>query len=176
MIVLLGGTGFVGIHLQRELALLGESVVVKGESDGDFRENVDSSWCAGADGVIVLAGVTRAANSRDLIWDNLRIVASVIDAYAQLGTKPPLLFLSSLHVYAISPDPLAINSPTSPSRSLYGWVKRACETFLQFHAGCLEFPLWIGRAGNLVAPSPPMNRLSFLHDMRMGLKAGRIVI
>ncbi|MFN2433310.1 MAG: NAD-dependent epimerase/dehydratase family protein [Gemmatimonadota bacterium] len=174
---LLGGHGYVGRHLGRELRLLGEEVSVRGRADGDFRDRVEPDWLAGARAVVLLAGATRTGDA-DRLLDNRRIVDAVVRAMAELGPpRPPLLFFSSLHVYRPSPRPARVGDATFPSRTLYGSVKRGCERRLVRAAGDLGFPLWIGRAANLLAETAPPNPESFVGDMRRTLLAqGRLEV
>jgi nucleoside-diphosphate-sugar epimerase len=127
--------------------------------------------------VVLLAGVVRAPSRDEILDANLAIVATLLRAYGNAATRPPLFFPSSLHVYARSPDPVAPGAPTLPPRSWYGAVKLACEAVLSEGAARLGIPLWIGRMANVVSTEPPVNRMSFVHDMRTSLAdEGRIVV
>lgn len=175
--LLLGGDGYVGRHLARELALLGADVSSFDRRDGDLRAGFDPARLAAADAVVLLAGVVRTPSPAELTAANVEIAQGVADAYGAAAVRPPLCFLSSLHVYATSAAPVGVDSPSDPSRTPYGTVKLACEALLTAAAAAHRFPLWIGRAGNLVARVPPVNPLSFVADMQRGLlEDGRVVV
>lgn len=174
--LILGGHGYVGAHLGRALRRGGEEVVAKGRADADLRAGVDPDWISAADAVVLAAGPVRAPTEAALRADNLRVAEQVARAYAAADARPPLFFLSSLHVYARSPHPLALDAPTEPPRSPYGAVKLACEALLADAAARHGYPLWIGRAGNLVAPEAPLNPASFVADMRAALRRDGCIV
>ncbi len=177
MWVLLGGNGFVGKHLQNSFLQKQVPFRAVTRSEGDFRKAIPPKCLEGADAVLLLAGITRSDSDESLICDNLLIVRSLIEAYKQLQCKAPLFFLSSLHVYPLHQKTSPERTLTAPPRSLSGWVKASCESLLTFYSAKLGFPLWIGRAANLISLTPPINPLSFVYDMRQSLvNDGKITV
>jgi nucleoside-diphosphate-sugar epimerase len=124
---------------------------------------------AGADAVLLLAGIIRAPDEATLLADNLGIVRQVVRAYEVSPEQPPLFFTSSLWVYEPSADPLGADSPTGTPRGPYGAMKLACERELAAAAERLGFPLWIGRASNLISVRTPRNAQSFVANMHDSL-------
>ncbi len=169
MWLMLGGDGFVGTHLGLAFGELGVAFESRGLDDGDFREGVPAAWIESAGAVLLLAGTIRAESEEQLRHDNVAIAEAVARAYGEATARPPLFFLSSLHVYSPTPEPLRFDAHTDPPRNTYGAVKLECEALLSRAAMTGDFPLWIGRAGNLVALEPPINPLSFVADMRASL-------
>lgn len=174
MIWLVGGTGYLGTHLQREFRARGVQTVATGRSEFDLaarRTLPDSIRLRDIQGIVFLAGVIRSADENLLVVDNLVITSNLLAALSSSAIIPPLLFLSSLHVYSKSNDVHSISERIVQPRNAYGFAKYLCEQLLQFHARKLGFPLWIGRAGNIIAPQEPLNRFSFVHDLHSSWKA-----
>jgi nucleoside-diphosphate-sugar epimerase len=168
--LLLGGAGYVGHHLSGELSRRGERVVSKDVEDGDFRREIAPRWIDDAGAVLLLAGRIRAPSDEELRDDNLAIVRALVRAIGEARRRPPLLFPSSLWVYDRSDDPVTTASPVDHPRGFYGHVKLECERLLAEAARDVGFPLWIGRASNLVADARPLNPASFVAAMARDLR------
>jgi nucleoside-diphosphate-sugar epimerase len=114
----------------------------------------------------MLAGVIRAPDDYDLIKQNVTMVANLLHSLSTLAVIPPVFFLSSIHVYPKSPEIHRATDAIVLPRNAYGCAKHLCECLLKYFAAQYNFPLWIGRAANIVATEEPINRLSFIHDFR----------
>lgn len=116
--------------------------------------------------VVMLAGVIRAPDDHDLIKQNVTIVANLLRSLSKLAAIPPVFFLSSIHVYPKAHEVHRARDAMVMPRNAYGCAKHLCESLLRFFAAKYNFPLWIGRAANIVATEEPINELSFIHDFR----------
>src|ERR1035441_5901929 len=109
VILVTGGTGFIGTHLLETLAAKGESVralVRRKRASRELPAGVETVYgdlasgaglaeaLNGADAVIHLAGVTKALRSRDYYTGNVRATERLTCAMAGLGMR--LVHVSSL--------------------------------------------------------------------------------
>ncbi|MEA2479586.1 MAG: GDP-4-dehydro-6-deoxy-D-mannose reductase [Thermoleophilaceae bacterium] len=139
-IVVTGASGFVGSHVSERARSRGLDVH---GTTGDLREAgvADRAIAAARPAAVVhLAAPPRTGGGSrlELLADELRMAAGVIDAVARHAPEAPVLIPGSAGQYGMGePDPLRETSPTRPV-SAYGTVKCALEL------ACVSEPLRAG--------------------------------
>jgi len=145
MILVTGGTGFIGTHLLNRLIASGEPVraLVRPKSlsrklpggvevvPGDLASGESlTEALAGVDTVIHLAGVTKALATADYYTGNVRATETLLRAMA--GTAVRLVHVSSLSAAGPSPDgvPLREDAPEHPVTH-YGKSKLEAERLVR---------------------------------------------
>jgi len=138
MVLVTGGTGFIGTHLVRRLLDAGRPVrclVRKRRNlpagaeavEGDLTSGAGiAEALRGADTVIHLAGVTKALQPADYYAGNARATRNLAAAMAGMGLR--LVHVSSLAAIGPSPDgrPVSEDAPPHPV-STYGKSKLEAE-------------------------------------------------
>ena len=138
MVLVTGGTGFIGTHLVRRLLDAGRPVrclVRKRRNlpagaeavEGDLTSGAGiAEALRGADTVIHLAGVTKALQPADYYAGNARATRNLAAAMAGMGLR--LVHVSSLAAIGPSPDgrPVGEDAPPHPV-STYGKSKLEAE-------------------------------------------------
>ena len=121
MILVTGGTGFIGSHLVETLRARGEPVrclvrrnrLLHGEFHGDLISGVGLDQALqGADTVIHLAGVTKALTSREYYAGNVRATENVARVTAGRGIR--LVHVSSLAAIGPSPNGAPVSEDAEP--------------------------------------------------------------
>jgi len=127
MIVITGGTGFIGSHLLKRLVTEGESVRALTRRSGEARQGAPSvEWqqvdfsnpsqlgraLEGAHALIHLAGVTKALRATDYYEGN--VLASQAMARAVSGRDLRFVHVSSLAAIGPSPDCVPIGEDAEP--------------------------------------------------------------
>ena len=138
MVLVTGGTGFIGTHLVRRLLDAGRPVrclVRKRRNLPAGAEAVEGDLISGAgivealrgaDTVIHLAGVTKALRAADYYAGNARATRNL--AAAMAGTELRLVHVSSLAAIGPSPDGQPVTEDTPPHPiSNYGKSKLEAE-------------------------------------------------
>jgi nucleoside-diphosphate-sugar epimerase len=131
MILVTGGTGFIGTHLVRRLAASGQAVrclVRRQARPRNLPAGVEAVYgnlisgeglpeaLRGADTVIHLAGVTKALAPADYYAGNARATRNLVGALAGTlaGRGPRLVHVSSLAAIGPSPDGQPIDEDAEP--------------------------------------------------------------
>lgn len=92
-----GQAGFIGTHLFNYLSLFKDQYQLKPFDDGFFSDPGKlSQWVSGLDVVVHLAAMNRHGDPQVIYDTNIRLVRQLIAALEETGSKPHLLFSSSL--------------------------------------------------------------------------------
>lgn len=134
-VVILGGTGFIGTHINERLKRDGWETETLGRADTDLVDpdqipQLAARWDHGTT-VIFCAGLTR---DRDASWHAARaniLMAQHLAAALPKGGWRGILFLSSSAVYGrpAVPGPIHEDTPLKPLDP-YGFSKVECESIL----------------------------------------------
>ena len=166
-VLLTGGHGFVGRHLQRELAAAGHEVVAPGREALDVTRpgSVDDALTTGPDAVVHLAAVSFAPDADADTARALNVTVGgclvLVEALRRLPRPPVVLVVGSADVYAISDRAgiaLAEDSQLG-IRGSYGLTKVAQEAVAMEAAGRGGWSLVVARSFN---HSGPGQRRSFV--------------
>jgi nucleoside-diphosphate-sugar epimerase len=140
MILVTGGTGFIGTHLLEKLVANGEAVralvrrtrlprVMPAGVEtvyGDLESNTGiTEALRGADAVIHLAGVTKALRTEDFYSGNVRATEQLVHSMAGQGIR--LIHVSSLAAIGPSASGALLGEDATPSLTHYGKSKMAAE-------------------------------------------------
>lgn len=132
--MVLGGTGFLGGALYRQLAEAGYSCLRVGSRDLDLAQPGGSEQLAaaleGASTLAVASALTPpAANSLAGLHENLAIVSTIVRAL-EVTAPPRCLYLSSDAVYGWRYDPVTEETPVEPP-GYYAIANYAGERLMQ---------------------------------------------
>ena len=170
-VLIIGGTGFIGYHVVRELLADGHSMTVIGRSAEPLRELPDQvvyRQCEvgnsalldeildGTDWVVHLASTTVPSTAdKDPIFDvesNLVGMLSLLGAMAKKGCKRILYVSSGGTVYGVPQSvPIEESHPLNPISS-YGIVKVGIESYIGLFARNSGLEYVIVRASNPYGP------------------------
>ena len=146
-----GHRGMAGGAIARALSRRGCEVLGAGRGELDLRRQAETeAWLRAArpDAVVVAAAtvggiLANAMRPADFLYDNLAIVASLVEGARRAGV-PKLLFLGSSCIYPrLAPQPIAedalLTGPLEPTNEAYAIAKIAgvklCEAYRRQH-GC----------------------------------------
>jgi nucleoside-diphosphate-sugar epimerase len=125
MILVTGGTGFIGSHVLDRLAMMGEPVRALVRRKTALPQGVDAAYCDLADGgglgaaiggvkaIIHIAGVTKAVHPDDYYRGNARATENLARAAAGRGIR--FVHVSSLAACGPCPSATALNEECDPA-------------------------------------------------------------
>ncbi len=168
-ITILGGGGFLGRRLARQLAETGAELTLFDLQApvpdgfpatclaGDIAALPDAAIPPGTDIVFHLAAVVSAAAEADYALGrrvNVHGTEAVIDACARLATPPRVVFTSSIASFSARPGQMLTDDARQLPQNSYGAQKAAAELFLNdasrrgmLDAVCLRLPTILVRSG-----------------------------
>lgn len=170
-VLITGASGFIGRHMVPHLLSLGHEVEAWGRQELPSRSGLtrrvldlskdplpSPSATAPWDAAIHLAAHARPslAWSVDLVIENLRLTARVLQHVADQAPGCRTILASSAHVYAPSTSPHRESDPVDP-KAFYGLSKRLCEDWAVSMTNRLD--LQVVRAFNQIGPGMPKGLL-----------------
>lgn len=170
-ILIIGGNGFIGSHVQDALLLSGHSVRVLDQAPERYRDplpgvdyrigscldpSVVSKALTGIETVLYLAGTTVPSTSNaNVAWDvesNLLPLITTLDAMVRASVERIVFVSSGGTVYGLTDrSPLPETAPTDPICS-YGVVKLASEKYLGMYRHLHALRPAILRPANVFGP------------------------
>ncbi len=176
--VLLGGTGFIGRALTRELEARGLSVDPVGSRVLDLAQAGAHLPLAQRLGEDVLLLALFRASSRVDPWARFSAdMAMATNVARAVESRPPgaLCFLSSTAVYGNAASDLEVDENTPPRPdSLYGASKACAEDVLRLSATRAAVPLSILRPGMVYGPGDESEAYGPARLIRQALAGGEI--
>lgn len=176
--VLLGGTGFIGRALTRELEARGLSVEALGSRALDLAApGAHLSLAERLDGDTLLVGLFRSSAGMEPWARFAADLAMASNAARAVESRPPgaFCFLSSTAVYGNAASNLDVDEST-PLRpeSLYGTSKACAEDVLRLSATRAKVPLSILRPGMVYGPGDVSAAYGPARLIRAALSGGEI--
>lgn len=170
-VAVLGGTGFIGGALCRYLADHGHEVVAvsrRAAPDVPWRTRLLDLSTAGTPEVAALLGeegVDAVVNAAGGMWGltddemvaaNVTLVTRLLEAVTQLGNRPRLVQVGSVHEYGLVPIGTSIGEDT-PTRPVmhYGELKAQCTQMVTEAAARGDVDGLTLRIGNVVGAGQP---------------------
>jgi UDP-glucose 4-epimerase len=135
-VVVIGSGGFVGGAVVKRLLKSGVPILAIDRAKVDLLQSDASDFLASqlmaTDAVVAAAAIAPVKNAQ-MLADNMRLVASIIEALKKVPVAH-VVNISSDAVYADGPLPLSEASPTAPT-SLHGAMHLARELAFSAEAG-----------------------------------------
>ena len=180
MVAVLGGFGFIGSHLCRELVSQGRRVRIIGKNTsavdrlGDFANHIEALPCdicetdsvlnalEGVNSLIHLAHSSVPQDSSDDpnadIVENLVSAARLASRLGETGVEKVIFVSTGGAIYGPNNQPGITESSATNPISSYGITKLAAEKYFHMYCQVNEIRCLIARPANVYGPAQRMNK------------------
>jgi len=184
-VVVVGGLGFIGVHLTGQLKTLGANLTVVTRSVADHREEADKLATQGVrildgdlrdasamrtavadqDVVFNLAGQSGAVASIEDPWADLDVNCRgnlvLLDAVRTVSPRAKIVFVSSRLTYGAGGDDSVAEDRHPDPLSVHGVHKLAAEQYLRVYGRTYRQRFAIARLTNPYGPGQPPGRTAY---------------